>query len=384
MGTKQSMDPGLQYLLEIGFNRIKGKFGLADRFNRVFGRAKGKELWDTWQRLGAGTKEFYDFKNSDPEISKAFSEAYDGDIIRKACNYIDSHKDYFGSTILEVGCDCGMISCFLAKTFPDAKIVSIDRCAAAIEIAKSFAKQQGLENIVFLCCELKNAEGVFDTVFSMRTLLENINIEEDVTNDLGEQAAIFSKHLMAHAASLSRLLTDHGRLISIERIGRTALLLGWMEAMDAVELAFDLSCYEEIICEEAGNESTFEAFVCFKGIETGIAPKDMFDFACSKYLDYTQAEYGGWDAKIVFENRRGKLIEGYTWEWPERHTKGRMSLWTHATDETGLISYQNNNGSVTTVFYDISQKDELLEAMHKTIEQSHLLGNITITEMSAQ
>ncbi len=96
-----------------------------------------------WERL-SGSKEFYDFKNSDPEISRALSEAYDGDIIRKACNYISSHKDYFGETILEVGCDCGIISCFLAKSFPDAEIVSIDRCAAAIKIAKDFAKKQGL------------------------------------------------------------------------------------------------------------------------------------------------------------------------------------------------------------------------------------------------
>lgn len=88
-----------------------------------------------------------------------------------------------------------MISCFLAKTFPDARIVSIDRCAAAIEIAKAFAKKQGLENIAFLCCDLKEVEGSFDTVFSMRTLHENNEAEEDVVNDLGEQAAVFREAL---------------------------------------------------------------------------------------------------------------------------------------------------------------------------------------------
>ena len=179
----------------------------------------------------------------------------------------------------------------------------------------------------------------------------------------------------------SNALTEHGLLISIERIGRNALLLGWMKALAEVNLTFDLSCYEELVCTEAGDDSVFQAFVCFKGIESEITAKDLFDFACSKYLDYTLAQYEGWDAKIVFENRRGTLIEGYNVEYTTPPSKVRVSLWTHRTDDTGLVAYQNNNGNVTTTFLDISQKEEMLQSMHDALDESRAYGNVTITEM---
>ena len=91
MAKNKIIDPGLKYLQEIGFNRIRGKYGLVDRWKSVFGNAKAEQIWKQWDSLPTGSIEFYDFKNSDPEISRSFSEAYDGDIIRKACNYIAAH-----------------------------------------------------------------------------------------------------------------------------------------------------------------------------------------------------------------------------------------------------------------------------------------------------
>ena len=383
MAKKHFIDPGLQYLRDIGFERIKGKYGLNARLYTVFGRQKAEQILHRWERITSGSREFYDFKNSDPELSRAISEAYDDDIIRKSCNYIDAHKHYFGKTILEVGCDCGIISCFLAKTFPDATIVSIDRCVAAIENAREFAKKQGIENVTFINCDLKDIEKTFDTVFSMRTVHENYDAVEDIVNDLGEQAEIFKEALVEYAQLLSNALTDQGKLISVERIGRNALLLGWMKALKATNLSFDLSCYEELECIEDGRESVFQAFVCFKNGESEIDSKDLFDFACSKYLDYSQAQYKGWDAKIVFENRRGMLIEGYTIEYLNSPVKSRISLWTHNADETCLIAYENIAGNPTTTFLDVSEKENILDSMHKQLDDCRAHVAVTITKMTS-
>ena len=381
MAIISSNDPGLLYLQEIGFKRIKGKYGLPDRFIKLFGRSKATQLMRKWDNLATGSREFYDFKNADREISRAFSEAYDEDIIRKSCNYIAAHKAYFGDTILEVGCDCGIMSCFLAKTFPDATIVSVDRCGAAIEIAREFAQNRGLTNITFIACDLKDVTQTFDTVFSMRTMHENFDADEDCINDLGEQAAIFSNSLSAYASALDKVLSDEGMLISIERTGRNALMLGWMDALNNVGLKFDLLSYEELACIEAGEESIFQAFICLKGVESDIGAKEMFNYACSKYLDYSKAEYEGWDAKIVYENRRGKLIEGYNLVYLFPPIKVRVSLWTHNTDDTCLIQYQNNNGFVKASFVDISQKENVLNAMHDALDKSRAYGHVTITKI---
>lgn len=215
----------------------------------------------------------------------------------------------------------------------------------------------------------------------MRTAHENFVDNEDVVNDLGEQAVIFKKDLAEYASALSSAVSNQGKLISIERFGRNALLLGWMEALESVNLAFDLSCYEELECEEAGELSVFQAFICYKGIECEIGAKELFDYACSKYLDYSLAEYKGHDAKIVFENRRKSLIEGYYLEFPRLHTKARISLWTHNSDDTCIIAYHNNNGDASVSFHDVSQKEELLESMHNAIEEAQSSENVIITEM---
>ena len=113
-----------------------------------------------------------------------------------------------------------------------------------------------------------------------------------------------------------------------------------------------------------------------------ISPKDLFDYACSKYLDYSKAVYGAWDAKIVFENRRGTLIEGYNLEFINPSGKARVSLWTHKTDETCLVSYQNRDGTCYTTFHDISLKEELIEEMHKALDEARQSGSVIITKMS--
>ena len=83
---------------------------------------------------------------------------YDIDIIRKACNYIAENKEYFGKTILEVGCDAGYMTGFLAKTFPDAKIVSIDRSESAMNIAKANLEILDVHNVELKHCALKDVK----------------------------------------------------------------------------------------------------------------------------------------------------------------------------------------------------------------------------------
>ncbi len=148
MIMKKKMDAGLAYLQEIGFNRSRGKYGLVRRWEELFGREKAFQLYNQWTKIEDSSPEFYDFKNSDPEISRSYIEAYDGDIIRKACNYIYDHKEYFGRTILEVGCDIGYMTGFLAKTFPESTIVAIDRNKAAISLATKCLEALGIKNVL--------------------------------------------------------------------------------------------------------------------------------------------------------------------------------------------------------------------------------------------
>ena len=95
-----------------------------------------------------------------------------------------------------------------------------------------------------------------------------------------------------------------------------------------------------------------------------------------KYLDYSQPQYVGWDAKIVYEAKRKERIVGYYIEIPKMKIKNKMELWTHKFDDTCLIFHQNRNTYVTTGFLDISAKDEQIKWLEDDIEKAKEAGAI--------
>lgn len=80
---KKEADPGLKYLQEIGFTRLRGQNGLYRKWERIYGRDKASNMMMQWQKFHGGSPEFYEFKNSDPIISQSFSEAFEGPVQRK-------------------------------------------------------------------------------------------------------------------------------------------------------------------------------------------------------------------------------------------------------------------------------------------------------------
>ncbi len=252
---KKDRTPGLDYMIELGFKPEKSFSKIKDRVYETTDKDVAERIMKAIDSRGDGkgnNDSFYKQKNSTLKLSLAITGAFDADILKRACNWIVEHKDFFNKTILEVGCDCGVMSCFLARMFPDSHITSIDRCEEAISNAKELAAKLSISNITFLTCDLKDLSGTYDTVFSMRTVHENFEAPEEAVNDLSEQAEVFRDSLAEYANALRSRLSEDGVLISIERIGRNALLLGWMEALYDAGLFFLTEVYDELKCLEVG------------------------------------------------------------------------------------------------------------------------------------
>lgn len=66
--------------------------------------------------------EFYDFKNQNIDVSTVISENFDSEILRQFCNYLYDYKDYIKGDILDIGCESGYMTAFLAMYFPEARI----------------------------------------------------------------------------------------------------------------------------------------------------------------------------------------------------------------------------------------------------------------------
>ena len=376
MGKKREEDPGLKYLMKINFNRARGKHALEDRWQRDFGKTRTNELYDIYTSLKIGSKEFYEFKNSDYSLSKSFSEVFDGDIIRKACNYVASHKEYFGETILDVGCDIGYITGFLALTFPDSRIISIDRSPNAVKYAKDFVDKLGVTNVEFRNCDLEEVEEQFDTVFCARTIQENIN-SDDMPFD-GEpirfQFARYAAMTENYTKTLMRHVKPEGSLFIFERLGHDPLLCGWLLELNNNECAFLKDTYQEFKCEEVSKTSTFQGFICIPGNTMLVSEICEFWFAA---LDLDPTRVGmieGWQALVYTDKNAGELIRGiYILDRGEK--VGRFVAF-YDKDDPSLIYYLAvSSGNEMRVYaYSADNKEEILQHMEETIRVNKAHG----------
>ena len=359
---KKPKDPGLIYLEEIGFKRSRGKHGLNRRFIEVFGAARTEQIYKTIEKITDGSPEFYDFKNSDPDISRCFSEAYDGDIIRSACNYIASHKEYFGKTILEVGCDNGYMTGFLAKTFPESKIVSIDRNKSAIDLARSRINAMNIENVELINCTLGDVTEEYDTVFCMRTLQENIDHSrhpyggEVISYQFDQYATLtapYTKQL------LSRLKAS-GHLCVFERVGHDPLMCGWLLCLNDNACGLISQSYCEYKCEETDDINTFQAFVSRKG--SRISEQDLYNlwYDAIGVSPTGKQQLTSWNALVYLLNNAGPLIHGIRVLGDEDLTVGRFALFHDNEDESILYLLWAVGEDISVLSYNISLQDDLL------------------------
>ena len=376
--AKYSEDAGLKYLKEIGFERIKNPHGLAERFVKLFGRQRADQIWETWESLSAASLDFYEFKNSDPQISKAITEAYDGDILRKACNYVDSHRSCFGETILEVGCESGYMTGFLARTFSDARIVSIDRSQAALNLAKKRAESMGITNVEFRVASIDNIEEKFDTVFCMRTINENISDEKRPFDGeaLLNQFVGYKELTREYTHKLLSCLKDDGCLCIFERNVHDALICGWMMELCQANCSPDIETYQELYCEEAGEKNAFNAFVCHNQREED--PQEVIDlwYETKKFDDGKNDMKTDLNALAFLAKHAGRFVRGIRIINKENRQCGRFLIcFDRESDAVIHFFYAAGGDGIRLYTLPADQKDDVISLMESFIPNNVKIGN---------
>ena len=100
-----------------------------------------------------GDKRFYDAKYEEPRAGYAYSGIYDGEFYPVLADWLKKNETKFGSEVLDVGCDCGIITCLMARMFPSSHFTAVDRSRNAIAAAEGCAgseKGSGVRHRVFL------------------------------------------------------------------------------------------------------------------------------------------------------------------------------------------------------------------------------------------
>ena len=148
MKTYEQVD---NYMQEIGLKYVKSSnefiAGLAVRTNKDYTQKVAAELNSRAKHSNSSNMVFYKIKNETFDGSIYISAAFDGGLFRHLGNLIIDYAELFDSKqILDFACDCGIVTCFIAKMYPNCHITGVDVNSSAIENAnKYFARYNKLK-----------------------------------------------------------------------------------------------------------------------------------------------------------------------------------------------------------------------------------------------
>lgn len=174
--------------------------------------------------------EIYRLKNRDLSLAKAVLCASYYNSTLKILNWIEKHKYLFSDSVLDVGCDIGVITCFIASICPQSHVKGIVLDDGAVTLAEQIAQQLKLNNVSFEKLDVANNQEKYNTVFSSRVAHEIQDNQEPSQIFLGLDDVLDNPdtNLEAYANDLSKALLDDGNLVSIERLGTAEKSFEWM------------------------------------------------------------------------------------------------------------------------------------------------------------
>lgn len=383
---------GDRYLRSLGLRPARDSVELAAQLQQAVGKAQAEQALSALHRRQRqqasgqldrqATADFYARKNQHPQASLILSAAHDWDLLCQTCRWITQHRDTFGATILDVGCDCGLLSCFLAQTFPDATITSIDRDANGIHAAQTLAQRLGLSNITFLCTDLENLPlRTFDTVFSSRTVQENYDplTENARFLPLTHQGRICAQVFQRYTGLLCRFLKLGGYLVTVERMERDRVFLGYCLALHQQGLDLVPESHQELRCQEGDHTTCLQAF---SGVKEGkTTPTDAEDFFIATFQNALtwQPRHLDVEGELILELCAQELIRGHFLHNSQGARVGKLAIYTSKFDSEELFYYQGILGQPVQVHRlsrgELADVIALLEADLTTLTSNALTAH---------
>ena len=369
-------DPGLVYVQELGFRTARNQRAAEANLQRRVGMKKARECLD-WLRARPVSshnermnemKALYSKKNEALDLSLAISEMFDADYIRKMCNHIAEHIECFGKTILDVGCDNGIITCFIARLCPEARITGIDRCEESICSARQLAQKLGVSNVEFVRASIESySGGQFDTVLESRVIQENISDPEISVFDTFYNISLQYKNVVApYMRSLLQHVKENGHIIlghlgdfipsnmgdllylsemQIEPVDNRVLYFSCMGVQQSIQvLNWKNTTYTKCqipdqLSEELqtiNNSSFLNPYLKDNHfLARLIFVSEMED----ANVQLNDGLYFGWNANLLFEENAGTLICGYHIYLKDQDKPNMYSLWNNAKDKTAVFYF---------------------------------------------
>ncbi len=179
----RDVDAGLlpkvkRYLTLVGLRPVKNPSHFGEQIRKTHGEAGDHAVAEMDRRAtGSPSRKIYELKNA--SLSLALDMA-------SLCNYnlYSSYMVWWAQEsitppqrLLDIGCDCGIVTCFYADQYPGAEVIGIDRNAMGLERARELSAQLGLDNVRFEQCDISEVgsrfqQDSFDIIASLAVVHE--------------------------------------------------------------------------------------------------------------------------------------------------------------------------------------------------------------------
>ena len=203
-------------------------------------------------RKDKGNGKIYTVKNKDLETTMDFAGYY-YDLYRQFFVWFIDFKNSYdknldGKKVLDLGCDNGITTCFVANLYPNSEIIGVDKCKKGIKCAEEIAQKLGVKNVKFEAVDAKKVdkffkEEKFDLVLSNRSMLEITNLpklKSFWSIDEVENSIVVANSVLKFFKSVEKVMTHDAKLITFERLDGLEEILNFIKSMHASGLYADI------------------------------------------------------------------------------------------------------------------------------------------------
>jgi SAM-dependent methyltransferase len=187
----------------------------------------------------------YAHKNASLGLTLLVSAFARGLVHKRFLEALDSYAPQ-ASAILDVGCENGFLTCFLALRWPKARIVGIDPCPEAIDCACQLAARLRITNVEFIVSDAANipskvAGSLFDLILSV-TIWQEAGVfprkreSSLASSNFSESIAVPS---CPEYSAIAGMLAPDGQWIAAEMIELPQVFWWWCRALNSVGLGID-------------------------------------------------------------------------------------------------------------------------------------------------
>lgn len=192
----------------------------------------------------------YPLKNTSLALSTDVTSQYCNQIYRVFLSWFCRERFPAPSSLLDVGCDNGILTCFYALRYPEAEVVGVDKSEQGLACARELADRLHIANVRFEVCDLQDVQGSFpeqdfDLILSTTVFHEVLRFPEEFPESPrgaigGVRRGSEDSDVVRIVTELARLLrSGEGSLVSMERCPDAESLAWWIRRLNEAGLTVD-------------------------------------------------------------------------------------------------------------------------------------------------